>query len=161
MFISQITIGEILSDIAIALNQLIDTKRYQIIYKLHPFEYEGWRERYPRLAASGIEVYDNNHVDLYELFAASTYQVGGFSSTAIFEGLYFDLKTYIMREGVFPEIKVLCEKGLAKLFDSAEELYQMILKESEDPGSGMNFWKEKALENMKREIDRIMDQEGK
>lgn len=156
IFISQPKIGEIMSEIAVELNELIDSERYKIIYKLHPGEYERWRERYVKLAASDIEVIDNNRTDLYELFAASSYQVGGYGSTATFEGLEFDLKTYIMREGAYPIVTVLCEKGIAKFFDTAQELYRLILADAEILERKNDFWKEKALENMKREIDSIM-----
>lgn len=50
---------------------------------------------YPDLEQSGIEVIDNYKTELYYLFAISTYQVGALSSTAIFEGLYFGLQTFI------------------------------------------------------------------
>ena len=123
---------------------------------LHPGEYERWRERYSRLSASGIEVIDNSRVDLYELFAASVYQIGGYGSTATFEGLVFDLKTYIMRAGAYPAVASLCEKGMARFFDSARDLYQLILADSSEAEQKSNFWKENALENMKREIDAIM-----
>lgn len=157
IFISQITIGRVLSETAVSLRKLIDADRYRIVFKLHPFEYEKWREWYPGLADSDIEVIDNNRVDLYELFAASTYQVGGYSSTAVFEGLQFDLKTYIMREGAYPEVRLLCENGLAQFFDSAQDLYEKILEETETTGAKISFWKENALENIKREVDAIIN----
>ncbi|MBD5448667.1 MAG: hypothetical protein HDR28_00610 [Lachnospiraceae bacterium] len=157
IFISQPKIGEIMSEIAVELNKLIDIKRYKIIYKLHPGEYERWTERYLKLAASGIEVIDNSRVDLYELFAACRYQIGGYGSTATFEGLEFNLITYIMREGAYPVATALCEKGIAKFFDTAQELYQLILSDSEMLERKNDFWKENALENMKREIDAIID----
>lgn len=156
IFISQPKIGEMMSEIAVELNELIEHGQYKIIYKLHPGEYERWRERYPKLAASGIEVIDNSKIDLYELFAASAFQVGGYGSTATFEGLEFDLKTYIMRESAYPIISALCEKGIAQFFDTAQDLFQLIIAESDLLGHKNNFWKENALENMKREIDEIL-----
>ncbi len=156
IFISQPKIGEVLSEVAADLKELIDDSQYHIVFKLHPGEYERWRERYLRLAASGIEVIDNNKVDLYELFAASTYQIGGYSSTATFEGLEFDLKTYIMREGAYPAVRALCEKGLAKFFDSAQDLHRLLLEDQAKEAPEINFWNADALENMKREIDVIM-----
>lgn len=145
-----------MSEVAVELNKLMDKTQYRIVYKLHPGEYERWRERYGKLADSGIEVIDNNRVDLYELFAASTCQIGGYGSTATFEGLEFDLKTYIMREGAYPAVSALCEKGIAQFFDSAQDLYQLIQSASSEADEKNNFWKENALENMKREIDAIM-----
>lgn len=156
IFISQPKIGERMSEIAVELNELIESESYKIVYKLHPGEYERWRERYVKLASSGIEVIDNSRADLYDLFAASTYQIGGYGSTATFEGLEFDLRTYIMREGAYPAVTALCEKGIARFFDSAQDLYQMIVSDSGSLEQRNNFWKENALENMKREIDLIL-----
>lgn len=160
IFISQSVIGQLLSDIAIKLNQLIDKTQYEIIYKLHPGEYEGWQERYHGLAESGIKVIDNNHTDLYELFAISTYQIGAFGSTATFEGLLFDLKTYIRREEAAPELGLLCKKGIARFFDRAEDLYELI-QADEEGDKTMAFWKENALEAMKQEINAVMAEQGK
>lgn len=156
IFISQPKIGEVLSELAVELSNLLDEQQYRIVYKLHPGEYERWRERYVKLAASRIEVIDNSHVDLYDLFAASSYQIGGYGSTATFEGLEFELKTYIMREGAYPVVASLCEKGIAKFFDTAQDLYRLILSDSSALEQRNNFWKENALENMKREIDTIL-----
>lgn len=160
IFISQPKIGEMMSEMAVELNKLIDTGKYRIIYKLHPGEYERWRERYRKLADSGIEVIDNNKVDLYELFAASEYQIGGYGSTATFEGLEFGLKTFVMREGAYPMLIALCEKGMAQFFDTAQDLYRLITSDSGRQQRVKSFWKENALENMKREIDFIMGRAG-
>lgn len=160
IFISQSVIGNILADIAIKLNKKIDREQYEIIYKLHPGEYEGWKERYRELAESDIKVIDNNRMDLYELFAMATYQIGAFGSTATFEGLLFDLKTYIRREEAAPELCLLCEKGIARFFDQAEDLYQLILAD-EEVNMINGFWKDNALETMKQEICAIMERTGK
>lgn len=160
IFISQMPIGRLLADLAVQLNEIIDREQYEIVYKLHPGEYLGWRERYPLLAESGIRVIDNNHVDLYELFAEATYQIGSFGSTATFEGLWFKLKTYIWRPEATSELKLLCEKGIGKYFDTVQELYQMICQDKSTYDSDM-FWKKDALDNMKREIDEIMGERRK
>lgn len=158
IFISQPKIGEQLSELAVGLNEMIDTDQYRIVFKLHPGEYERWRERYVKLAASGIEVIDNNYVDLYELFAASMCQIGGYSSTALYEGLEFNLKTYILRESAYPELAFLCEKGMANFFDSVEDLYHLIITDSAGTKAEACFWKENAMENMKRKINDIMNE---
>lgn len=97
LFISQGVIGKYLSQIAyeFAKNQ----KDYEIIYKLHPGEYATWRENYPELveasAFDNFKVIDNSEIPLYKLMAESAYQVGAFS-TAIYEGLMFNCKTFIV-----------------------------------------------------------------
>lgn len=157
LFISQGTIGKVLAGIAVSLYNIMDCEKYEIIYKLHPGEYVGWRERYTELADSPIKVIDSNQMDLYELFAASTFQVGAYGSTATFEGLQFDLMTYILREKASSELQMLCEKGIAKYFESAEELYQMICENSGKMEHKIRFWKDNALDTMKEEMKNIMN----
>lgn len=161
IFISQSPIGYVLSDIAVELNNLIDHKKYRIIYKLHPGEYERWKERYKRLAASDVMVIDNNHSDLYTLFAASSIQVGAFSSTAIFEGLYFQLRTFILRDKASIDLQELCEQGVASFFDTSEELYQKIEMNYETVRGNVTFWKENAIENITVELDKMLLENGK
>lgn len=156
LFISQKPIGKELSDIAVTLNQKIDGNVYRIIYKLHPGEYDDWKNDYPDLEQSGIEVIDNYKTELYYLFAISTYQVGALSSTAIFEGLYFGLQTFIYSKKAVSFLLSLCEQGFAGAFGSTEELYRMICEDVAASGKTAVFWKENALENMKNEIEKIM-----
>lgn len=157
LFISQETIGKELSDIAIRLEQKIDKRQYQIIYKLHPGEYRDWRKRYPQLAESGIKVIDSSKTALYYLFSISTCQIGGFGSTATFEGMYFGLRTFIYEYRAVSFLKALCEQGYASLFGTVEELYGLILKSEDTPETASRFWQEDALSNMKKEIEKIMD----
>ncbi len=156
LFISQKPVGKELSDIAVELNAKIDPDVYRIIYKLHPAEYDEWRTDYPMLAQSGVEVVDNFDTELYYLFAISSYQIGGLSSTAIFEGLYFDLQTFIYRDKAVSFLLSLCEQGYADAFDCAEGLYQLILQSADSSKKPAVFWKENALENMKNEIEAVM-----
>lgn len=156
LFISQETIGRELSEIAIDLKQKTDGSNYQIIYKLHPGEYQDWRKRYPRLAESGIKVIDSSKTALYHLFAISSCQIGGFGSTATFEGLYFGLRTFIYEHKAVSFLKALCEQGYASSFRNVDELSDLILRNSEAPENGNLFWKENALQNMKQEIEKIM-----
>lgn len=160
LFISQKPIGRELSAVAVELNQKIDSDVYRIIYKLHPGEYDGWQEDYPELARSGIQVIDNFATELYYLFSVSSYQVGGYGSTAIFEGLYFGLKTFIYKEHAFSFFRSLCEQGFADAFDSTEELYLLIQKSLDADGENVIFWKKNALNNMRDEIEVVMRRNG-
>ena len=155
LFISQGPIGKKLSDLAVELHELIDLSKYDIVYKLHPGEYNGWRTRYSKLAKSGIRVVDNNQIDLYSLFASATYQIGVFNSTAIFEGLQFNLKTYIWRQDAFPSFSQLCNQGNACFFDTPKELCHL-LSQGQDFAVTENFWESNALVKMQNEIGLIL-----
>lgn len=156
LFISQKPIGKELSGIAVELNRNIDKEFYRIIYKLHPAEYDEWRTDYPELVQSGIEVIDNFKTELYYLFSISTYQVGGYGSTALFEGLYFGLQTFIYKDKALSFLLSLGEQGYADIFDCAEGLYELIQKDTDSSESSAMFWEKNALENMKKEILAMM-----
>lgn len=158
LFISQGPIGKELSEIAVALNELIDRRVYRIIYKLHPGEYEGWDKKYERLAESGIEVVDNNKTDLYQLFAVSRCQVGGYGSTATLEGMYFKLPSYIYEKQASGWLLSLCRQKLAWKFSTAGELWELISSDEDREAVSQKFWKKHALENMVREIRNIMNE---
>ena len=94
------------------------------MYKLHPGEYDRWREAYPWLVDADIKVIDSSEPPLYELFARSSVQVG-VASTAIYEGLTFDLETYIYDCQGWAVTKPLVADGAATLVASADELADM------------------------------------
>ncbi len=112
LFISQGVIGKYLADIAFEFAK--SQKDFKIIYKLHPGEYATWRENYPKLveasAFDNFEVIDNSEIPLYELMAKSNYQIGAFS-TAIYEGLMFNCKTFIVDVPGTEYLNDLIEKG--------------------------------------------------
>lgn len=123
LFISQGVIGKYLSKIAFELASELND--YKIIYKLHPGEYATWRQNYPELieanSLDNFEVIDNSQTPLYELFAKSNYQIGAFS-TAIYEGLMFNCKTFIVDVPGVEYLNVLINKGYVYKIDGVEDL---------------------------------------
>lgn len=150
LFLSQGPIGERLSAIAIRLRQLLPKEEYRLIYKLHPNEYADWHEKYPALGDVDVEVIDNNNRNLYEYFAMSSVQVGGYTTTAIYEGMCFSLDTYIYNYCVAPEMQQLCEEGYAQYFVTAEQLADRIQcsNENVDKVPMSDFWKSGAQQNI-------------
>jgi len=120
IFISQGSIGKQLSKFALNVDRhsAID---HDVVYKLHPKEYDHWQEKYPWLVDADFEVIDSSEPPLYELFAESHAQVGVYS-TAIYEGLAFDLDTYIYDCSESDVMDPLIREGSAKLVSSADEL---------------------------------------
>lgn len=98
LFLSQGTIGDRLSEFAVnLLKNLPDGVK--IIYKLHPGEYLRWKSEYKALYYASekglITVIDGDRPSLYQLMAESKWQIG-VNSTALFEGMAFKCKTYIV-----------------------------------------------------------------
>ena len=138
LFISQGVIGKYLSKLAYETAENINNKNnydhnYQIIYKLHPGEYGTWRENYEYLKQAeenfeNFKVIDESKPPLYELFAKSSYQVGAFS-TAIYEGLAFNCKTFIIDVPGIEYLDDLIEKNIVKKVKNSEELIDYIIKD--------------------------------
>lgn len=121
LVLSQGAIGRALSDVfATVIRDLSD---FELIYKLHPSEYSGWRD-YPSLVEiarhKNVRIVDHN-VDLYQLFAEAEYQIGVFS-TAIYEGIGMGCKTVLLDLPGREYMKRLIDKKLAVLLEPGQNL---------------------------------------
>lgn len=127
LFISQGVIGQEMSKIAYKVAQRL--KDYNIIYKLHPGEYDRWKSEYEELVLANklknFEVIDHNNKDLYDYFASSNYLVGVFS-TAIYEGLVFGCKTVLVNLPGIEYMQFLIEQDIVKVSDNADEVCEKI-----------------------------------
>lgn len=156
IFVSQGTIGKELSILASELCDLLDKDGYHIIYKLHPGEYVGWKERTPWLIKRNIEVVDSLEHNIYEYFTKCSFQVGVYS-TAVYEGLGFGLTTYIYDIGHADTLTDLCEQGYAFYVRNAEELYANICTYNDnEKKDGKTFWTLNSFENICHEIDKLL-----
>jgi len=146
LFISQGSIGEQLSKFALAVADHPEIE-HDVIYKLHPGEYDRWREAYPWMTDADLRVVDSAGPTLYRLFAESNAQVG-VNSTAIYEGLAFDLETFIYDCTGAGVLQPLLDEGTADLVASADELAGML---GEGGGTGFdreNFFASGATERI-------------
>ena len=153
IFISSGTVGNSLSLFAVEAIQYIrhNNLNYELIYKLHPGEYSSWKEKYPWLEGAGINVVDNNEVQLYELFSKSIAQVGVYS-TALFEGIGYDLETYILCNENVNYVDILFDYSVAKLVSNVSEIFNSIHDCSSICASSL-FWRPHAKVNVFYEID--------
>lgn len=94
LVLSQTALGEKIMGLVWQHRKLFEG--YKVYYKLHPEEYLMYKQ-YPSFQQlselTGISFLENG--DLYELMAKSERQVGVFS-TALYEGLAFKCKTYLL-----------------------------------------------------------------
>jgi hypothetical protein len=133
IFVSQPRIGERLSSFALAVSRS-DAIDGEVVYKLHPKEYEGWEEQYPHLSNAAVSVI-SDEPPLYELLGGATTQVG-VNSTAIYEGLQFGLDTYLLDAPGISYMEYLIESGYATVVSSPEEF---IYKIESNATSGVDF----------------------
>ncbi|MBD3408377.1 MAG: hypothetical protein GF411_19800 [Candidatus Lokiarchaeota archaeon] len=128
VFISQPMLGDGLVKFAVQLSQ-IDDFDYDIIFKLHPKEIANWKEKYPLLVDTDIIVADSLEQILYDLFAQSVAQIG-VSSTALYEGMAFNLETFIIDIPSSSYFHDLIEEGLVHLVSRPEQIRDILINKS-------------------------------
>jgi hypothetical protein len=134
---------------------------WTVVYKLHPGEYSRWRQEYPWLEGAPLRVVDTSDPPLYKLFAQSSAQVGAYS-TALYEGLQFDLDTYVVDVPGIECVRGLFDAGGATLVRSAEELDHAL--ESSEGGAGVDlseFFRPGAEANVISALREIRDRTGR
>lgn len=158
LFISQSNLGEHISQFASNLADLLKENRdYKIIYKMHPYEIGN---TYECLKKNNIIVINDREKDLYYYQRKSVAQVGVYS-TGLYEGLFFNLNTYIIEKfyGV-DEIKdILGSNELVSYVKTEKELYDMIIKKSLKPSKIVKsniYWHSYSEEKLKEEVERIL-----
>lgn len=153
VFVSQGTIAETLSKLAVELaDQLQDENR--VVYKLHPGEQDRWREAYPWLLESDVQVVEESP-PLYELQARASYQVGVYS-TAVFEGLRFGLNTILVELPGIQYMSRFAEEHDVPVVSNAAELADALIEVDDQPIDWTDFFEpgpkgrfEVALEEVK------------
>lgn len=124
LFISQGTIGTELSKVAVELASHPEVE-FDVVYKLHPGEYDRWKQEYPWLRGSDVDIVASSEPPLYRLFAESAAQVGVYS-TALYEGLAFDLETYIYSLPGAKALDPLVESGSATRVSSVDAIVRQL-----------------------------------
>ncbi len=161
LFLSSEPVGKMLSSIAIELSEKLDMDKYSIHFKLHPKEYAKWRDLYPNLIGRNIEIYDTPAVNLYELFLNADFQVSGAGSTTIFEGLFFSLPTFVLKQRSMSVINDLYEAGYINFFETGDDLIKLIYTVNvSNVSNGEALWKCNGLKNMCFQIEKIIDREN-
>ena len=154
LFISQKTIGEKLSKFAVELSK-IRKLDYKIIYKIHPLESNLWYEDYPWLAESKIEIADQQGKHLYKLFAESEVQIGVYS-TALFEGLSFGVKTFLVDLPGIDNMEDLLEWNVAIKVTKVKELLDYLEDGKCDECDPEFFFKRDSVQNIINSINEII-----
>ena len=152
LFISQWAITDKILNLAINLNKVINKDKYKIVFKLHPREksrFENHTNDY-----DGIEIIsDEEH--LYQLFAKSSFLVGVFS-TAVFEGLKFGLKTFILKTTGYEYMEDMIKQEIVHLVENENQILDNLSKnEALDLKIIKYIWEEVNFNKINKLIDRI------
>lgn len=94
LIISQGPFSNKLMDLTLKLNSKIDNSIFTVAFKPHPSEVEADKNKFIKLSNNGIKIISETNI--YKTFDESYAQVG-VNSTALFEGIEFGLKTFILK----------------------------------------------------------------
>jgi hypothetical protein len=155
LFLSQGTIGRRLSRLAVEVAEAYP--ELEIVYKLHPGEYSHWQSEYPWLTNAPFEVV--GEAPLYDLFAESAAQVGVYS-TALYEGLCFDLDTYIVDLPGVASMDRLLDSGAAQLVSTPDELGDALRDPRSERVDTDPFFRPNALENVREALADVRRRES-
>ncbi|MBW1895282.1 MAG: hypothetical protein JRI91_16565 [Deltaproteobacteria bacterium] len=161
LFISQNTIGRRL--LRIAIQVALKAKNYNIIFKLHPKQYNDWKERFSDILCEmplNIVIYGKDAPNIYRLFRTSRVQVGVFS-TALYEGLGFGLKTIICMLPGWRFAKQLVSSKQASLAKNSKDILRLISIDDGKNNDVAKIFRPNAVNNMHFAIDEILEQRKK
>lgn len=150
LFISQPDCGEDLSKIAVDVAKTVD---WEIIYRLHPKERNDWKTLYPWLKSQNIHI-DSGERALYEVMSDCWAQVGT-ESTALYEGLNFNLNTFIF-DDFDAETHPWYEIDEITVFSNSDELGEHLRQRVPTDVESDRFFKSNSIENIQREITEII-----
>ena len=88
---------------------------------------------------------------LYELFKVSNYQIG-INSTAIVEGMTFNLKTFILKDSWYLEMIDFIKDGYVKLIESDDEVISGINKNNFKLIDAHELYLDNSFENLEKEL---------
>lgn len=153
VFISQDGIGKQFSRLAIDLSNRDDFE-LDIVYKLHPVEAKFWQSAYPWLVDSDVTVVDGSDRSLHEVMAASTAQIG-VGSTAVYEGLQFDLDTYLFDYPGVEKLAGLVEETDVPVVSSADELVTAVNRGRHHNAREIELFRPNATDNFRQALSGV------
>jgi hypothetical protein len=153
LFISQGIIGKQLSKFAVKMSESSSIHN-KLVYKLHPGEYNRWRDEYPWLDKADITVIDSSQPSLYRLFSQSKVQIG-VGSTALYEGLFFDLETFIYNLPGKEAVRPLIDDGVVEVIDAVDDL-EVSGSSNFSTCDKERFFKPNPISNFEDEIREIL-----
>ena len=159
LVLSQPHIKSELLAMVIELLELLELKgiEYKLIYKPHPVEYLNEAEQCGILTKFDSVTIAQSGYPLYKCFSESDIQIG-VSSAAMYEGLAYNLKTFVYQlEIAEMYMDDLAKRRYARYFKNADELAGMI--EDRDYFEDINaneFFAPNSLDNILKEINKYL-----
>ena len=160
IIISQSVVGEYLSEFAVKLSKLLEQENeYMIVFKYHPNEAGRY---YKNLDRKNIIQIRDQKKEIYQYQKYAYVQIGIFS-TALYEGISFELPTFVLQNpigtnGTIEMLKyfkkgVYLEKSLDEIINLLKNKLEKPCKEDIDL-----LWRKNAKENFINELEKIINE---
>jgi hypothetical protein len=139
-----------------AMADILDSKKYRIIFKLHPKEFGEGKNIYgKRLIHSNIEVYEGYDKTIYEFLAKADWVVGCYS-TVLYEATAFGIKIAVIKASRYKSMEDIYKNGYGILVDSEQKLAQEIMEDTFMVNPDISIFKKNAIENILNGISKVM-----
>jgi len=137
--LSQPHIGDRMAKLAVYAAKCLEN--YKIIFKPHPNVGVLASEIYPQLVNSEVTIVTDE--SLYDLFSTASIQIG-YSSTALFEGIEFGLRTFVLSGSDAEHVDKLCELSNVVSVGNPPEFCKQVVRQkgSIDNSKGFVFEKD-------------------
>lgn len=144
----------------VALDLATRLPDFDISFKLRHDEFETWRADYPpefqttaNLSVIGREL------SLHECLSRNAYQVGT-NSTALYEGMYFGLTTFVLAAGRYEEMMPVIAHGGAFLVSHADEIADAVRGARQPPHKldGERLFRSSSLSHIEQAIAEILQE---
>lgn len=124
-FISTLNEGEEISKVAAKVAEQIGDE-YRVIYKLHPFEFASYKEKYPWTNTDKLEVIANNGEHIFRYLAESAIVVSA-RTASVWEGIGFGCDTILLNFGdTAVNMEYFIKEKHVPLVDTAEQVIELI-----------------------------------
>lgn len=137
----------------------VNPEEYEIIFKLHPNEYQVWKENYAGIPDS-VKVIDHNDQDIHYYLSISDVVIG-INSTALFEASYYPAKIFILEENSYENMGILLDSGKAELIHGMKELIDRITRLEDKTVCDFDYnavYSKNSIQNIQKEVQRILNE---
>ena len=151
-FISQGPFTNLLYPFAEKLVELFEDERidYRVYYKLHPNEVKTWDLFHKNYNDKRIIMETG---DYYDLMSKIDYQIG-INSTALFEGVAFNISTLIIDCDYLEEsdMRAFCDMGYGRLISKPEDVVDIIKNGNVESPKSEDFWHSNSEDCFKKAL---------
>lgn len=154
-FVSTLHEGESISKVAAEVAEAIGDE-YRIIYKLHPFEFNTYKQRYPWLNNDKLEVIANNGEHIFRYLAESSIIVSA-RTASVWEGIGFGCRAILLNYGdTAVNMEYFIREKNVPLVDTADEVVDLVRRDAAGYVSPDGMFEPDAMNKICSFIDEVI-----